>query len=140
MVWARHVGDRPRGARSRWRHCHGSILQHRTHWRDHRLHRRRGALHQAWHCLADEAQRRRCPDCGCGYARARARVSPIFAVLVLAVSAGLGWWAWYELIRSPYLSHGYMTLEMQFKLPAGMALPDDASNVHIAVFEGRQMT
>jgi hypothetical protein len=70
----------------------------------------------------------------------RTRVSPLFAVPVLAVAAGLGWWAWYELIRSPYLSHGYMTLEMQFKLPAGMPLPSDASDVHITVAEGQQIT
>jgi hypothetical protein len=71
---------------------------------------------------------------------ARTRVSPLFAVPVLAIAAGLGWWGWYELIRSPYLSHGYMTLELQFKLPAGMPLPSDASDVHIAVAEGQQIT
>jgi hypothetical protein len=68
----------------------------------------------------------------------RTRVSPVFAGVVLAVAAGLGWWAWYELIRSPYLSHGYMTLEMQFKLPSGMALPADVKDVHITVAEGGQ--
>jgi MFS family permease len=71
-------------------------------------------------------------------APARSRVSPVFAVVVLAVAAGLAWWAWYELIRSPYLTHGYMTLELQFRLPSGMALPADVSDVHIAVQEGEQ--
>ncbi len=66
----------------------------------------------------------------------RTRVSPIFAVIVLALVAGLGWWGWYELIRSPYLSHGYMTLELQFRLPAGMALPADVNDVHIVMQEG----
>ena len=73
-------------------------------------------------------------------ALARTRVSPIFAVAVLVITAGLAWWGWYELIRSPYLSHGFMTLELQFRLPSGMALPPDASDVHIAVDEGRQQT
>jgi hypothetical protein len=69
---------------------------------------------------------------------ARTRVSPIFAVVVLLLVGGLGWWGWYELIRSPYLTHGYMTLELQFRLPAGMALPPDANDVHIDVQEGQQ--
>jgi hypothetical protein len=71
---------------------------------------------------------------------ARTRVSPAFAVAVLALVAGLGWWGWYELIRSPYLTRGYMTLELQFKLPAGMALPPDAADVHADVTEGQQHT
>jgi hypothetical protein len=69
---------------------------------------------------------------------ARTRVSPIFGVAVVLIVAGLSWWGWYELIRSPYLTHGYMTLELQFRLPSGMALPADATDVHIAVEEGRQ--
>lgn len=68
------------------------------------------------------------------------RVSPIFAGLVLVIVGGLGWWGWYELIRSPYLSHGFMKLELQFRLPAGMPLPAEASAVHITVEEGRQQT
>jgi hypothetical protein len=68
----------------------------------------------------------------------RTRVSPIFAVAVLAITGGLGWWAWYELIRSPYLTHGYMVLELQFRLPFGMALPSDVKDVRIAVEEGKQ--
>jgi hypothetical protein len=71
-------------------------------------------------------------------ALARTRVSPIFAAAVLVIAAGLAWWAWYELIRSPYLTHGYMTLQLQFRLPSGMALPPEATDVHIAVEEGQQ--
>ena len=47
----------------------------------------------------------------------------LFAVAVLALAGGLAWWAWYELIRSPYLTHGFMTLDLQFRLPPGMVLP-----------------
>jgi hypothetical protein len=65
-------------------------------------------------------------------------VSRTFAVAVLVLTGGLAWWAWYELIRSPYLTHGFMTLELQFRLPPGMALPPDATDVHIAVGEGQQ--
>jgi hypothetical protein len=71
-------------------------------------------------------------------AATRTRVSPIFAVAVLVLVGGLGLWAWYELIRSPYLTHGYMVLELQFRLPSGMALPSDAKDVRIAVEEGKQ--
>lgn len=73
-------------------------------------------------------------------APARTRVSPIFAVVVLVLAGGLSWWAWYELIRSPYLTRGYMTLELQFRLPTGMALPSDAADVHITVYEGQRYT
>lgn len=69
---------------------------------------------------------------------ARTRVSRPFAIVVVAIVAGLAWWGWYELIRSPYLSHGFMTLEMQFRLPAGMALPADPAAVRITVQEGGQ--
>jgi hypothetical protein len=66
------------------------------------------------------------------------RVSPVFAVVVLVITVGLGWWGWYELIRSPYLTHGFMTLHLQFRLPSGMALPSEPSDVHITVGEGQQ--
>jgi MFS family permease len=56
-------------------------------------------------------------------AASRSRISFPFAVTLVLLVAGLGWWAWYELIRSPYLSHGFMRLELQFKLPPGMTLP-----------------
>ena len=71
-------------------------------------------------------------------AAARTRVSPTFAVAVLLIAGGLAWWAWYELIRSPYLTYGFMTLQLQFRLPSGMALPPDVTDVHISVEEGRQ--
>ena len=70
----------------------------------------------------------------------RKQVSPVFAVPVLLIVGGLAWWGWYELIRSPYLSHGFMTLELQFRLPAGMALPPSAEDVQITVNEGPQPT
>src|SRR5882757_9084759 len=54
-------------------------------------------------------------------AAAPPRISRPFAVVVLAIVGGLAWWAWYEFIRSPYLTHGYMTLALQFRLPADMA-------------------
>ncbi|MBU6526335.1 hypothetical protein JMJ47_000960 [Methylocystis sp. MJC1] len=66
------------------------------------------------------------------------RISRPFAVSVLVVAGGLAFWGWYELIRSPYLTHGFMTLELQFRLPAGMGLPQEATDVHVAVEEGRQ--
>lgn len=69
---------------------------------------------------------------------ARTRVSKAFAVAVLLLAGGLAWWAWYELIRSPYLTHGYMKLELQFRLPAGMGLPAEATDAHIVVEEGQQ--
>jgi MFS family permease len=75
---------------------------------------------------------------GTAPAAARTRVSKIFAVPVLLLAAGLAWWAWYELIRSPYLTHGYMKLELQFRLPPGMALPAEATDAHIVVEEGQQ--
>jgi hypothetical protein len=70
----------------------------------------------------------------------KSHASPAFAVVVLLITGGLAWWAWYELIRSPYLTHGFMTLEMQFRLPAGMALPPDATDVHVTLQEGQQPT
>jgi hypothetical protein len=70
----------------------------------------------------------------------RTGMSSIFAATVLVLVGGLAWWSWYELIRSPYLSHGYMTLELQFRLPPGMALPPEATDVHISVAEGQQQT
>jgi MFS family permease len=75
---------------------------------------------------------------GTAPAAARTRVSKAFAIAVLALVGGLAWWAWYELIRSPYLTHGYMKLELQFRLPPGMALPAEATDAHIVVEEGAQ--
>jgi hypothetical protein len=67
--------------------------------------------------------------------RPAARLSLPFAIPVLLIAAGLAWWGWYELIRSPYLSHGYMTLAIEFRLPAGMTLPDKEEDVHIEIEE-----
>lgn len=63
------------------------------------------------------------------------RLSLPFAIPVLLVTAGLSWWGWYEFIRSPNLSHGFMTLEIEFRLPAGMPLPDKEEDVRIEVEE-----
>jgi hypothetical protein len=67
--------------------------------------------------------------------RPAARLSLPFAIPVLLITAGLAWWGWYELIRSPYLSHGFMTLAIEFRLPAGMTLPDKEEDVHIEIEE-----
>ena len=69
-------------------------------------------------------------------APATARISRPFAVVVLAIVGGLAWWAWYELIRSPYLTHGDMTLALQFRLPADMAAPGEAKDVQIVLDDG----
>jgi MFS family permease len=68
--------------------------------------------------------------------RPQTRISRPFAVAVLVLAGGLAWWAWYELIRSPYLTHGFMTLDLQFRLPPGMVLPPSSDDVQIAVSEG----
>ncbi len=65
----------------------------------------------------------------------RRQLSYPFAVTILLLAAGIAYWAWYELIRSPYLSHGFMTLELQFRLPSGMGLPSDKQGVQIEVEE-----
>ena len=71
---------------------------------------------------------------------ARRRISRPFALAVVAIVAVLAWWGWYELIRSPYLTRGYMTLNLQFKLPPGMALPAESSDVRGLVDEAGQHT
>lgn len=89
-------------------------------------------------------EKRATPQADAGQAGAaatpkRARISRPFAIVVVAILAVLAWWAWYELIRSPYLSQGYMTLNLQFRLPAGMPLPADPAGLRIAVKEGAQV-
>lgn len=69
--------------------------------------------------------------------RSGTRLSLPFTVTVLLVTAGLAWWGWYEFIRSPYLSHGFMTLELQFRFPAGASLPDNKDDVRIEVEEAQ---
>jgi hypothetical protein len=72
---------------------------------------------------------------GAAVAPATVRISRPFAVVVLAIVGALAWWGWYELIRSPYLTHGYMTLALQFRLPADMAAPAEAKDVQIVLDE-----
>jgi hypothetical protein len=72
---------------------------------------------------------------GVAAAPATTRISRPFAIIVLAIAGGLTWWAWYEFIRSPYLTHGYMTLALQFRLPADMAAPAEAKDVQIILDE-----
>ncbi|QFI77073.1 hypothetical protein [Bradyrhizobium betae] len=69
--------------------------------------------------------------------RAPTQLSLPFAVTLLLIASILGWWGWYEFIRSPYLSHGFMTLELEFRLPAGATLPDNKDDVRIEVEEAR---
>ena len=71
---------------------------------------------------------------------ARRRVLPIYALAVLLISGGLAYWGWFTFIRSPYLTHGYMTLTMQFKLPPGTAIPASSDDVHINIYEGSGQT
>jgi hypothetical protein len=65
------------------------------------------------------------------------RLSAPFAVTVLLIATSLAWWGWYEFIRSPNLSHGFMTLAIEFRLPAGMTLPDKEEDVQIQVEEAQ---
>ncbi len=60
-------------------------------------------------------------------------ISRPFAIAVIALAAGLGWWGWYEFVRSPYLSHGFLTLELRFRLPAGMAPPTSRDDVAVLI-------
>jgi hypothetical protein len=67
------------------------------------------------------------------------RISRPFAFVILATAGVLAFWAWYELIRSPYLTHGAeaeMTLSMQFRLPPGLTLPEDADDLELVVDDG----
>ena len=69
-------------------------------------------------------------------APAATRLSRPFATVIMTIVGVLAWWAWYEFIRSPYLTHGYMTLALQFRLPADMAAPAEANEVQIVLEEG----
>ncbi len=68
----------------------------------------------------------------------RTRISRPFAISLLLLAGGIAWWTWYEFIRSPYLTHGFMTLDLQFRLPPGISLPPHKGDVQIDVAEGRQ--
>jgi MFS family permease len=80
------------------------------------------------------------PDASDATPQKRMRISRLFAAAVLVIAATLAWWAWYELIRSPYLTHGFMTLNLQFRLPPGMTLPPSDGDVQITVQEGQEQT
>ncbi len=64
------------------------------------------------------------------------KISRPFAVVLLAIVGGLAAWGWYEFIRSPYLTNGYMTLALQFKLPESVPPPPDPKDVQILLDEG----
>jgi hypothetical protein len=64
------------------------------------------------------------------------RISRPFAAVLLVIVGTLAWWGWYEFIRSPYLTHGYMTLALQFRLPENVAAPADTKDVQILLDEG----
>lgn len=75
------------------------------------------------------------PEANTAAPRLATRLSLPFAIPVVLIAAGLASWGWYELIRSPNLSHGFMTLALEFRLPAGATLPDKAEDVRIEVEE-----
>jgi hypothetical protein len=64
------------------------------------------------------------------------RISRPFAAAILVIVGTLAWWGWYEFIRSPYLTHGYMTLVLQFRLPENAAVPANPKEVEILLDEG----
>ena len=66
----------------------------------------------------------------------RTHISRPFAIAVLLAVGILAWLGWYELIRSPYLTHGFMTLDLQFRFPPSTVLPTNGDDVHIDVTEG----
>jgi hypothetical protein len=88
--------------------------------------------------IAPSAEPARASAVAVTVAPAAARISRPFAVVVLAIVGGLAWWAWYEFLRSPYLTHGYMTLALQFRLPPDVAAPAEAKDVQILLEEGNQ--
>ncbi|MEO9167188.1 MAG: hypothetical protein ABI230_02170 [Aestuariivirga sp.] len=66
---------------------------------------------------------------------ARTHISRPFAIVVVLIVAALAYQGWDMFIRSPYLSHGYMTLNLQFRFPASTVLPTNGDDVHIDVTE-----
>ncbi len=63
-------------------------------------------------------------------------ISRPFAAVLLVIVGTLAWWGWYEFIRSPYLTHGYMTFALQFRLPENVAAPADPKDAEILLDEG----
>jgi hypothetical protein len=90
--------------------------------------------HDAAHVAAPSSEPASASSPGAAVAPATTRISRPFAVVVLAI-VGLAWWSWSEFRRSPYLTHGYMTLALQFRLPADMAVPGEAREVQIVLDE-----
>jgi hypothetical protein len=76
------------------------------------------------------------PASGVAVAPVAGRISRPFAAVLLVIVGTLAWWGWYEFIRSPYLSHGDMTLALQFRLPENVAAPADPKDVEILLDEG----
>lgn len=70
----------------------------------------------------------------------RRRAAPLYALVVVGIAAMLSYWGWYTFIRSPYLTHGFMTLTMQFKLPPDAEVPAASDDVHINIYEGSGQT
>jgi hypothetical protein len=64
------------------------------------------------------------------------KISRPFAAVILLIVGGVAWWGWYEFIRSPYLTHGFMNLALQFKLPEGVPIPADPKEIKILLDEG----
>lgn len=72
----------------------------------------------------------------------RTHITYSFAVAVLGIVAGLACWGWYQPqpIPSPSLMRGAMTLELQFRLPQGMAVPPDRADIGINLKDGIRLT
>lgn len=88
---------------------------------------------------ADSYEAASCPKtCHPKTPHPKTRLSFPFAITLLLITASLSWWGWYEFIRSPYLSHGFMTLDLEFRLPAGTILPDAKDDVRIEVEEAQR--
>ncbi len=85
---------------------------------------------------ASPAESASAPPAGAAVTPTARAISRPFAVILLVIVGGLAWAGWYEFMRSPYLTHGFMTLALQFKLPADMAAPADAKDVKILLDEG----
>jgi hypothetical protein len=66
----------------------------------------------------------------------RRRTSRRTAIGIVALAGGLSWWVWYDTIRSPYLSHGFMSLDLRFRAAAGGAPSLEPGAVRVEVEEG----
>jgi len=141
MVRPRVPGNCVSRARPRRRRRDGRLFQHRSPWIGFGvgiwLFVKFGLVAQgAAFAIAPSSEPASASSPTVTVAPATARISRPFAVVVLAIVGGLAWWAWYEFIRSPYLTHRYMTLALQFRLPAGMTASAEAKDVQIVLDEG----